>query len=90
MPVVTYAFASLMDTRRPATRVRRVVDGPKTCAFCGVEYPQRPHERPERHCCSKPACETAWEAAKRRTDHARKTPRPMLNEPPRPLRTGNS
>ena len=89
LPVVTYAYASLLDTPIPSVRVRRVVEGKKTCAFCEEVYEPQPHERPERACCMRPQCETAWELAK---DHRRhRTPRPALeNAPPRPLRTGNS
>jgi hypothetical protein len=89
LPVVNYyPYADLLPPPRPHPRVRRTVEGKKVCAFCRREYEQRPHEHPRRECCYEPRCETARELARERSRD--RTPRPVLNEPPRPLRSGNT
>lgn len=92
LPVVTatYALSDLIESPRPAPRSRRVDDGQKTCLFCGVVYEQRENHHPRRECCYDARCEekrVRWQGGGGRD---RKTPRPVLIAPPRPLRTGNS
>jgi hypothetical protein len=90
LPVVNYAFSDLIETPRPTARARRLVEGRKVCLFCGEEYEQRPHEHPRRECCYSARCEGARERWQGGGGRDRKTPRPVLHAPPRPLRTGNS